>query len=794
MSTNTKCAEPVKPSLNTLPIALSFLKRHPDAYLFPIRRLAKFPPLLEDNLGSGASKDPTVLTKHHDKWPGCNWGIALAKSKMLVVDEDTKPGKSGTATFDELNKRYETHGFLPGFTTTFTVTSPSGGRHLYYRGEHRFALGKHGFGEDVDSPNYALLPGCWIKDDDGILKCYRIEHDGPMTEAPSWFYDVLGANKAEAVEQIPVVDLDQDLLIRWAIHHAKHAPPSIQGKGGNQALYSVAAALKDAGISQHMSVEILSEHFNSRCEPPWSLDPSAPREGQLAVVVANAYTYARQNAPGSDTAEAIFGGDPLEPFTPEQEKEQAEIRQRNASSKPSDQPRYVRETAIVVQPPMFVQLRTGKLMSNASFDKAYGGDADFRKGRPNEKANRSKQIKRFSRVVYRPTAAPEVIEGDELLYNTYRRSNVTRLGGEPKIVLDHLAYLIPDPTSREQLLDWLAWLVQHPDKKMMFAILLVGPGGTGKSWVADLMRLIVGAHNASVPRKKSITRDFNGWMAETILVVIHELKGYTQLIEELKDLITQGTVEINRKNVEAFEIDNYANFFTISNSEEAIPPDGIDRRWLVIRCAEIPRHAKPVPCGEMPYTRTAEQEQYYRDLFTKHLGTKDKPSDEARRFLNYLLARRIKLDCAATAPDTKARSEMVAAGRSALESILTDAYREEDSSMIGRVFSLSSVLERVGRFEIDPRDHNIKAVERVLRQLGCVPIRDVDGERVRRVRVEPGRRGRQISLWARSAPDAAKLARLDNDKLGEIYRGPTDDEEDDLGYFIEDDGLSLTFP
>src|SRR6185369_7345470 len=141
-------------------LALAYLDRHMyTRYLFPIKPGAKFPPLLKDNLDGNCSNDPEQLREWETKWPGCNWGLAHRKSRVMVVDVDTNPkkGKQGQATYDELDLMY-------GWPDTETTTTPSGGYHKIYEGEHVFALGENGIGLDIDSPNYSLIPGSTFDD------------------------------------------------------------------------------------------------------------------------------------------------------------------------------------------------------------------------------------------------------------------------------------------------------------------------------------------------------------------------------------------------------------------------------------------------------------------------------------------------------------------------------------------------------------------------------------------------------------------------------------------------------
>jgi len=87
----------------TLSLAVDYIDRHfQRRFLFPIKPGAKFPPCIKNNL-EDASNDPEQLRKWEAQWPGCNWGVAHRKSKLLVADVDTNAakGKTGQITDDD---------------------------------------------------------------------------------------------------------------------------------------------------------------------------------------------------------------------------------------------------------------------------------------------------------------------------------------------------------------------------------------------------------------------------------------------------------------------------------------------------------------------------------------------------------------------------------------------------------------------------------------------------------------------------------------------------------------------
>jgi hypothetical protein len=288
---------------STLNVALNYVKRHPTRVLLPIKPDQKFPPLKPY---SQASNDPAQLTRWHQAAPGCEWAMMHAQSNCLVMDVDPRHG--GSETLEILEMLY---GALP---ETEENQTPSGGRHLVFEGPHIFALGKHGFGEGIDSPHYTIIPGCELANGGR----YRRVNNLAAGAAPSWFYEKLGQpreqDRSEAVSQEPVIDWDRPANLEWAKDYlVKDAPPSTDGKGGEQTTLDVATVLKDMGISEPLTLALMAEFYNvdGRCDPVWSMDET-PAEDSLPVKVHNAYTYKRNIAPGASTAEAEFANDDVE--------------------------------------------------------------------------------------------------------------------------------------------------------------------------------------------------------------------------------------------------------------------------------------------------------------------------------------------------------------------------------------------------------------------------------------------------------------------------------------------------
>lgn len=281
-----------------LDVALAHLGRFPTDFLFPLAKLSKFPPLLKKNLTENCSNNADQLRSWDKKFPSCNWGIALRRSRLIVPDVDVSKSKPGKDTYDLLEMLY-------GWPPTSLVRSPSGGFHSIYTGQHVMKV--NGFGPALDCPNYIVCPGMPVKDGGR----YRYMNALPRAEAPAWFYHVLAHREHDRVTNATeaVIELDQPLSVAHAIHYLQHdAMAAIEGNGGEFRTMKTAMTLHDLGISEENALRLMLDHYNEqKCKPTWDY------EG-LKQKVANGYAYASLCPIGGDTAEADFAGDTVEPF------------------------------------------------------------------------------------------------------------------------------------------------------------------------------------------------------------------------------------------------------------------------------------------------------------------------------------------------------------------------------------------------------------------------------------------------------------------------------------------------
>jgi hypothetical protein len=91
-----------------------------------------------------------------------------------------------------------------------------------------------------------------------------------------------------ATSRLPICELDQPRNIDKAIEYLRNfAPEAIEGAGGDRTTFAIAAELRQYGLSEGQTFELMAEHWNAtgKASPPWDLD-------ELTEKVENAFAHA----------------------------------------------------------------------------------------------------------------------------------------------------------------------------------------------------------------------------------------------------------------------------------------------------------------------------------------------------------------------------------------------------------------------------------------------------------------------------------------------------------------------
>lgn len=140
------------------------------------------------------------------------------------------------------------------------------------------------------------------------------------------------------------------------------------------------------------------------------------------------------------------------------------------------------------------------------------------------------------------------------------------------------------------VVDFLANMVQRPERKAQVAISLYGVEGCGKGIVFEFFRrCILGdfcSYQTSDPDTDLFGRFANGSL-HRVCIQVDEVKSLHEHGCRLKDFITNNTINYECKGKNKIVVSNLANLILTSNNENALAVSPEDRRFSLFRCSAI---------------------------------------------------------------------------------------------------------------------------------------------------------------------------------------------------------------
>jgi len=238
-----------------------------------------------------ATTDQAII----DAW----WGVAdynvafePGKAGLCVVDVDDKAGKSGSSSLFGLEMTY---GELnPGFV----VNTPSGGRHLYFKGSMAPSANKLGDGLDIRGErSYVLLPPSIVGGKLYTSPSPLWAETWQLDQVPSWIKTAVASPVTyEARDAAEGIEIDSHVnFVRaetYLMSLADEGDVAVAGQGGNDRTFRVINRVMDLGLSPEAACALISAVWNPACIPPWS-------DVELQTLVRNCAKY-RQNQAGCE--------------------------------------------------------------------------------------------------------------------------------------------------------------------------------------------------------------------------------------------------------------------------------------------------------------------------------------------------------------------------------------------------------------------------------------------------------------------------------------------------------------
>ena len=226
-----------------------------------------------------ATRNPKLVERWHAMCPDINFGVS--GKGLGILDVDVKENGVAAAQADVQS--------LDPCPPTLTIKTPSGGLHAYYSASPSVGQRKPQGCENIDvraDGGYVVCPGSWFEG-----KQYSIQKDCPVAPLPDHIRAKLTAAPPPRDKQADKVlcELDDPQMIAHCTLILKEYPSEAEGGGRNNKAYFLACILRDHGISEETSVELIGDHWNEGNDPPLE-------DEELRDAVRHAWEYARKPA------------------------------------------------------------------------------------------------------------------------------------------------------------------------------------------------------------------------------------------------------------------------------------------------------------------------------------------------------------------------------------------------------------------------------------------------------------------------------------------------------------------
>jgi hypothetical protein len=170
-------------------------------------------------------------------------------------------------------------------------------------------------------------------------------------------------------------------------------------------------------------------------------------------------------------------------------------------------------------------------------------------------------------------------------YNLFRGYAVKPIAGIVEPYIHHVTQVVcaGDLVSAKYVLQFFAHMLQKPDEKPSVAIVMKSIEGTGKGALMRPFLDICGEYAVSTNGAYLVTGRFNSVVANRLLIFSDEVDlTDTKSADRLKALISEPTVMIERKGLDAVPVGNYTRFVFASNMDTVLKAGSRERRYLVL--------------------------------------------------------------------------------------------------------------------------------------------------------------------------------------------------------------------
>lgn len=291
---------------------------------------------------------------------------------------------------------------------------------------------------------------------------------------------------------------------------------------------------------------------------------------------------------------------------------QAEIRSQEKPSEKQKEPMWAKGVCYCVARHEFFRHRTGEKYAPESLNSAFSRfllpseDSLKEAGIPVTPASLSRpivtphdfalnnlKITTVSDYAYDPSQPTEMffVDRGRRFVNTYSptypQPDQSKAAEAGEILNAHLANLIAEPEYRRTFLDYLAYMVQFPGRKIRWAIFMQSAEGAGKTFFAKVMQAVLGHEHVRILAEGAIKKGYTEWSFGHQVVIVEEVyiggANRYAVMNVIKPLISNDDTSIEQRFRDTNQVTNITNYILFSNHHDALALTPNDRRYFVVK-------------------------------------------------------------------------------------------------------------------------------------------------------------------------------------------------------------------
>lgn len=166
-------------------------------------------------------------------------------------------------------------------------------------------------------------------------------------------------------------------------------------------------------------------------------------------------------------------------------------------------------------------------------------------------------------------------------------------------IKEHLIYLNPGDNQYTRFMDWMAWTVCEPQTRIKFTPLLISRHhGTGRTWLTELIPVLLGHHNCTITEMKILAGQgndgaYHNYFYNSVFCAIQEVKVPGEdafaVDDAIRSKLTDERMNLNLKYGTNGTYQVFVNFLLLTNHRDALTLTEDDRRIEVFEHFEKPR-------------------------------------------------------------------------------------------------------------------------------------------------------------------------------------------------------------